>query len=243
MTQTTPERTALYRLYDAEGRLLYIGIAGKPEWRWIKHAAEKSWWAEVARRDTVWFSSRKEALAREAEAIVSEEPVYNVQHNGKRRRVVSNRHTRYRQMVDSIKAGVADGRYRPGEKLPSEKYLIEEYGFSLTTVRKALDTLRHEGVIASSQGLGVWVRLPADRSIEVPIGRPKEAAEVLRRTLSAEGLRDLVDQLTHVDIDSQVTEADAIPGATASFLDEVHDEVDAARRAAGKRVPKRGAGP
>jgi DNA-binding transcriptional regulator YhcF (GntR family) len=205
---TSSERTALYRLYDAEGRLLYIGIAVKPEQRWIQHAAEKDWWPEVARRDTYWCDSRAEALVREVDAIVTEQPIYNVHHNGTRRGIPANRHTRYRQMVDSIKAGVADGRYRPGEKLPSEKYLIEEYSFSLTTIRKALDTLRHEGVIASSQGAGVWVRLPEDRSIEVPIGRPKEAAEVLRRAISAQDLDELLTQLTQPGPDVDIGEVE-----------------------------------
>jgi predicted GIY-YIG superfamily endonuclease len=32
------ERTALYRLRDADGRLLYIGIAKDPERRWKHHS-------------------------------------------------------------------------------------------------------------------------------------------------------------------------------------------------------------
>lgn len=33
----TQERTALYRLYDAGDRLLYIGISNNPEARWARH--------------------------------------------------------------------------------------------------------------------------------------------------------------------------------------------------------------
>ena len=36
------DRTALYRLSDADGVLLYIGIARNPERRFAQHAAEKA---------------------------------------------------------------------------------------------------------------------------------------------------------------------------------------------------------
>jgi predicted GIY-YIG superfamily endonuclease len=39
-----PERTALYRLYDATDQLLYVGISTNPEERWKTHTMLKSWW-------------------------------------------------------------------------------------------------------------------------------------------------------------------------------------------------------
>jgi predicted GIY-YIG superfamily endonuclease len=74
-------RTALYRLRDAEGLLLYIGISARPYQRWIEHAADKAWWAEVSDLSIEWFESRAEAMAMEAHAIKTEKPRHNLQHN------------------------------------------------------------------------------------------------------------------------------------------------------------------
>jgi predicted GIY-YIG superfamily endonuclease len=73
------ERTALYRLYDAQERLLYIGIAKNPTRRWWQHARDQadSWWPDVARKAVEWFDTRVLAEAAEVEAIKREGPPYN----------------------------------------------------------------------------------------------------------------------------------------------------------------------
>lgn len=71
-------RTALYRLFDAEGRLLYVGIAFNPADRWRGHSSTKFWWHEVSRREVEWRETRGDALRAEAEAILVERPLYNV---------------------------------------------------------------------------------------------------------------------------------------------------------------------
>lgn len=69
--------TTVYRLYDAKGRLLYVGTSVEPQERWEQHSREKLWWSSVARATVDWFSSRTEALAAEREAIRSEYPLHN----------------------------------------------------------------------------------------------------------------------------------------------------------------------
>jgi hypothetical protein len=71
------ERTALYRLFDCEGRLLYIGIARNPEQRFKAHASTAPWWHLVARRDVEWYPTRSEARAEETKAIKADGPLYN----------------------------------------------------------------------------------------------------------------------------------------------------------------------
>lgn len=78
----TPVRTALYRLFDSSGTLLYVGVSVSPEQRWLHHAEHKSWWPKVTRIEFAWHPTRAEALRREADAIRTEKPRYNVQHNG-----------------------------------------------------------------------------------------------------------------------------------------------------------------
>lgn len=69
--------TALYRLYDDAGSLLYVGIATTPEARWQQHASTAPWWHLVARRQTEWFASRQDAESAERSAIKTEKPRYN----------------------------------------------------------------------------------------------------------------------------------------------------------------------
>jgi excinuclease UvrABC nuclease subunit len=72
--------TKLYRFYDAENRLLYVGVAlnfiHRLAYHMCKHHND---WCELA--DTVKlqrFASREEALDAEEVAIRDERPMYNV---------------------------------------------------------------------------------------------------------------------------------------------------------------------
>ncbi|MFD8577366.1 GIY-YIG nuclease family protein [Streptomyces virginiae] len=80
-TPQTPVPTALYRLRDRSGALLYVGITSNLGRRWNTHADGKRWWADVATRSIEWFPTREHALAAEVQAIRAEQPRYNVQHN------------------------------------------------------------------------------------------------------------------------------------------------------------------
>jgi predicted GIY-YIG superfamily endonuclease len=77
--------TALYRLYDEGGALLYIGISNDPDRRFEQHAYDKSWWPRVARRDVRWLDDRPAAQAAEVAAIKAEAPECNGTHSPLRR--------------------------------------------------------------------------------------------------------------------------------------------------------------
>jgi hypothetical protein len=69
-------QAAVYRLWDAEDNLLYIGSAYDPEQRCKEHR-KKSWWPEVARRTEEWFGHRGTAYREELKAIGVEKSKYN----------------------------------------------------------------------------------------------------------------------------------------------------------------------
>lgn len=71
----------LYRFYDAEDRLLYVGITFDIRRRWRSHSKDKPWWRDSVRSTMEHFGSREEALAAEAAAIKAEQPIWNVVHN------------------------------------------------------------------------------------------------------------------------------------------------------------------
>ena len=69
--------TALYRLYDAKDRLLYVGITSDLMGRLTAHA-DKPWWPDVARKTAEWHPTRASAAEAEMKAIRSEDPVHNI---------------------------------------------------------------------------------------------------------------------------------------------------------------------
>lgn len=70
--------TVLYRLYDATGALLYVGISGRWARRMVEHAQEKPWFADVSDVQIERFPTGREARAAELRAIRSEGPRHNV---------------------------------------------------------------------------------------------------------------------------------------------------------------------
>jgi len=75
---------ALYRFFDDQGDLLYVGITMNPSARWPQHKRDKHWWHQVENITLEVFGSRKEVLDAETEAIKTEHPRYNVVHNDAR---------------------------------------------------------------------------------------------------------------------------------------------------------------
>ena len=56
-----------------------------------------------------------------------------------------------------VRQGVTEGRWRPGEPVPSITTLSQEYGVARQTAAKALRLLESEGLLARVPGLGYYV--------------------------------------------------------------------------------------
>jgi GntR family transcriptional repressor for pyruvate dehydrogenase complex len=54
-------------------------------------------------------------------------------------------------------AAIAEGRWKAGERLPTEQALADAYGVSRNVVREAISRLRADGVVQSRQGVGAFV--------------------------------------------------------------------------------------
>lgn len=67
-------------------------------------------------------------------------------------------------LLDEIKSG----RLQPGDRVPTENQLMDQFGVSRTTVRRALHDLELIGIIERSAGRGSFVRPPR---IEQPLHR------------------------------------------------------------------------
>lgn len=69
--------TAVYRFYDEQDRLIYVGITDSPGTRWGQHS-RRDWWPTVVRYTLSWHQDRTGALREESQAISSEDPLENI---------------------------------------------------------------------------------------------------------------------------------------------------------------------
>ena len=63
---------------------------------------------------------------------------------------------KYHTLKESLKNDILSGVYQPGDKMPSENQLVQEYDLSRHTVRKALSILEEEGYIIAVHGKGTF---------------------------------------------------------------------------------------
>jgi GntR family transcriptional regulator len=63
----------------------------------------------------------------------------------------------YASIVKDIEAKIKSGTYPQGSVLPSYRELAEAYGVGISTVSRAIATLRERGLVIGLQGKGVYV--------------------------------------------------------------------------------------
>lgn len=69
----------------------------------------------------------------------------------------------YYQLQEILKEEIENGRWRPGELVPSEAALENTFGVSRTVIRKALDILEDDGQVHRVKGKGTFVSEPKFR--------------------------------------------------------------------------------
>jgi GntR family transcriptional regulator len=89
----------------------------------------------------------------------------------------------YAQLDRGIRAAIAAGRLRPGDRLPTVRQLAIDLRINANTVAKVYAELERAGVLATQRGIGTFVR-------DLPI----PASPTTRRDRERE-LRPLVDRL------------------------------------------------
>jgi GntR family transcriptional regulator, transcriptional repressor for pyruvate dehydrogenase complex len=69
-------------------------------------------------------------------------------------------------IVDQITGLIARGALKPGDRIPSEKMLCNQFGVGRTSVREALRSLSVMGILESRAGDGTFVAKSSDRCLE-----------------------------------------------------------------------------
>ncbi|MFT4150288.1 MAG: phosphonate metabolism transcriptional regulator PhnF [Paracoccaceae bacterium] len=74
----------------------------------------------------------------------------------------------WKSIAATLSAEIAEGHYRPGDRLPTEAELASRFGVNRHTVRHALASLAEAGTVRSRRGAGVFVTA---RPTDYPLGR------------------------------------------------------------------------
>ena len=92
--------------------------------------------------------------------------------------------SKVQQIVDALSTAIDSGLLSPGSKLPSARVMTGHWGVSKFTLIEALDRLRGQGRITSSQGLGYFV---ATKAVQPRVPGldllPQDLTSLLRRSL------------------------------------------------------------
>lgn len=190
------ERTALYRLYDADRTLLYVGIAKTPEERWQQHATSprSPWWVQVVTKEVEWFESRDAADRAETAAINDERPRYNRAKvvgrptkwgTGFRSPEINWRNTLADPASDQaariLRSEIKTGEIPPGGVMPTTKELSRRFGLTEQTCNLIVRRLADEGLIYQprprSRYLCVDPTREAAQSTHAKAPRPSHAGE------------------------------------------------------------------
>ena len=65
----------------------------------------------------------------------------------------------WKSIADTLRAEIAQGHYRAGDKLPTEAEMSRRFGVNRHTVRHALTALSEDGIVMSRRGAGVFVTM------------------------------------------------------------------------------------
>ena len=75
----------------------------------------------------------------------------------------------YEQVIQQIKDMIADGSLKKGDKLPSERELVENLKVSRSSIREALRSMENIGLIECRQGIGNFIGTNMENSLYEPL--------------------------------------------------------------------------
>ena len=124
----------------------------------------------------------------------------------------THRPSTHRGAVARLRELIADGRLRPGDRLPGQRELSERLGVSRASLREALSVLETLGLVSVQAGRGVFVAEPpqqsppwpfADRCAPRDVFEARTGVEGFAAVLAAErldeaGLQALADTVTRL---------------------------------------------
>jgi GntR family transcriptional regulator, transcriptional repressor for pyruvate dehydrogenase complex len=129
----------------------------------------------------------------------------------------------YEQIVEQIEGSILKGALKPGNQLPAERELAQQFGVSRTAVREAVKALREKGLVEAYPGRGTFITSGTPTSIRQTLDR-------MVRVDQQEGTAHLVE--VREILEPEIA-ALAAPRADEEAIAEMRDAIavmDAAKR-------------
>jgi len=92
----------------------------------------------------------------------------------------------YEQIVEQIEGNILKGELNPGDKLPAERELAEQFGVSRTAIREAVKALTQKGLVEVYPGRGTFVINSTPQAV-------RHSLDLLVKFDGSEGTRSLVE--------------------------------------------------
>lgn len=129
----------------------------------------------------------------------------------------------YQQIADELRQNIQDAVFNIGDRLPTESELSDRFGVNRHTLRRAVEVLRHEGIVDVERGRGTFV---VAAPITVSIGKRVRFNEALKAQ-SVEPEWQVL-QVTELKADDKLAQCLAIAVAAPVVL---YERVSAAEAA------------
>nr|BFF22826.1 hypothetical protein GCM10025732_07910 [Glycomyces mayteni] len=84
----------------------------------------------------------------------------------------------YRQIAAELRAGIAAGDLRPGDRVPSVRQIAQRWGVATATANRVMAVLRDEGLVTTRVGAGTVV---SDRAEPAPAPAPAPRVKPARK--------------------------------------------------------------
>ena len=195
------EPTALYRLYDANDVLLYLGISFDPDVRWTQHQSDKHWAHQVVRRTVEWYPNRIAALAAEEAATAVEKPLHD---SSWRKTKIGDRPAwlnpeGQQSVVNALSEEIEQGRHWVGRVLMSGE-VAKRFNVSRPTAANAMKVIAARGLLEYRHfGRFTVMQGPTKEEYDERFAPPREVRK-LRRAYQVwtvaelrEAMKDLPD--------------------------------------------------
>src|ERR1700751_4710029 len=113
----------------------------------------------------------------------------------------------YEQIVQQIEESILKGALKPGDQLPAERELAQNFGVSRTAVREAVKALREKGLVEAYSGRGTFITNGTSQAI-------RQSLDFMSRIGHHEGL-------THLAELRQILEPDLAALATSKIEEQL----------------------
>jgi len=128
---------------------------------------------------------------------------------------------------------ISSGQLQPGDKLPTERELVDMFGGGRSTIRRSLESLEKEGLIGREVGRGTFVKQRANGSSPAPHPLAGSAGLPAIEVIDLQSVSRLASPADVMELrlmlEPQVIEQ-AVSRASQAQIDAMYDCLEQARR-------------